>query len=393
MSLKETLKSMLVASSLAGATVLTGHQPADISDEKKSAPAPQENIIKTPVEDLEKYVADGELINGKNWQERKAELQKIMDENGGSNSGRGRLAALEYLKNRKMDSYDAYFKEKDGSFWRIKEENGSRIEERYYPNGVLQSRSSKDKTESFYPNGAKRLVRDETKGRFGVEETYHPGEPGKEKLRTTPHDIYEAFDELDKEGRRIAHHHEPLWTNEDMTVQKPIMKVPRHTKKDTSEGFEEVWTDGFARPDVDAWSVNKVDLYDPETQKEIASYTLRNRGHMSTTHGQLSSFYYMDENGKKKEVTNVPERYDVRLSGLGDGQSLSLDELKMIDKEIKENGTSGPWKPAMEFDYTDLSDLSYKEYEERKSKENQSVSENKKTEKKMIVPPSVGRGR
>ena len=244
-------------------------------------------------ERLEQRVKRGTLINGETQEERSARWAAFKEKHGAS-------ATLEAIRQEPVKKIEFSQKDEDGYRFETYEPGKKRTYESYYTNGVLRAKSGKDgeEAEGYYPDGSKKFTRTAD----GVETTYHPGgEKGKEKIKETPHKLYEAYDVLDEEGRRIEHHH-------DVTDSAP------HYDRDGSA--------------YTARDVKKVDLYNPQTQEIVGTYTL---DHWGVDEGRVASIGFVDESGvmKTMDFPQAQKNGDVNYYA----HSLSLEGIKEAYQE------------------------------------------------------------
>jgi len=262
------------------ATPLQAQQSSNINRES-SATHPT-------TEYLDQRVQRGTLINGESQAERSARWDAMKAEKGAQ-------ATMEAIQKEKIEKIEIPRKDEKGYIFETYEPGKKHTFESYYPNGVLQSKSGENgqEAEGYYPDGSKKFVRTAD----GTETRYHPGGiKGEEKIKETPHQLYEAYDVLDAEGRRTEHHH-------------AVTESKRHA------------------PDGDYTSrdVKKVDLYNPQTQEIAGTYTL---DHWGVSEGRIAQIGFRDDAGKMK-IMDFPQ-----ANKIGDtnyyASSLSLDQIKEI---------------------------------------------------------------
>ena len=276
MSLKDKLKSASnwTAALLTAGTLQAGNLQAQ--------PTADDDPKNAQTEHLDSRVKQGALINGKTSRERNEYFQKIKAE-------KGEAAFKEAVYNEDLKTLEIPQKTENGyTIEKVYYENNKHsksLYESYYPNGVLASRaeSGSEKAEGYYPDGSKKFDRTAD----GITTTYHPGgKKGEEKIKETPHGIYDAYDVLDIQGRRTEHHH---------AVQDSNTKIGSNT---------------FSLKDV-----KTVDLYNPETKKLEATYTLDDWG---IGKGRLARIGMVDKNGEMKTIdfpnSNPVQRYVSRLT-------------------------------------------------------------------------------
>ncbi len=260
MSLKDKLKS---ASNWTAALLAAGAlQSADLSAQP-TADNSHTDVPAESLEHLDSRVSRGTLINGEDNLERREKFQKIRAE-------KGLKGVVDAIENEDFKTVEIPQKTENGYvFETYHADKGTSDFVSYYPNGVLQARieGGSEKAEGYYPDGSKEFERTAD----GVETKYHPGgKKGQEKIKETPHKIHDSYDVLDIQGRRTEHHHAVQDSNDET-------RTDSHSLKD----------------------VKTVDLYNPETKKMEATYTLDN---WSINKGRLAQIGIVREDGQMKTI-------------------------------------------------------------------------------------------
>ena len=274
MSLKDKLKS---ASNWTAALLTAGALQSTDLNTQPTADNTSPNAQMESTETLDSRVDRGHLINGEDKNERRAKFKQIRTE-------KGIKGVIDAIENEDLKTVEIPQKTENGYvFETYHADKGTSDFVSYYPNGVLQARieGGSEKAEGYYPDGSKEFERTAD----GVETKYHPGgKKGQEKIKETPHKIHDSYDVLDIQGRRTEHHH---------AVQ---------------DSNREIGQGAYSLKDV-----KTVDLYNPETKKIEATYTLDD---WCIKNGRLAQIGIVGENGQKQGngVKNIlPEFVEVTV--------------------------------------------------------------------------------
>jgi len=268
-------------------------QVTSLADQQVQEKEPAPSVEGSTVEQLERRVERGTIINGETLAERSARWKAFKAKNGTK-------ATLEAIEQEKIEKIEIPHKDEQGYTFEVYEPGKKRSLVSYYPNGVLRFKTGEnaEEAEGYYPDGSKKFVRTAD----GVETKYHPGgEKGKEKIEETPHELYGAYDVLDEEGRRLEHHYDVAQSS------------PHHD----GEGGTHIMRD-----------VKKVDLYDPQTQQVVGTYTLDN---WDVSEGRVASIGFVDDTGVMKTMKFPQTPKNSGSNHYAD--SLSLDQIKEIYHE------------------------------------------------------------
>ena len=289
MSFKDELKRAIhLAAVISSAATLHSAPLSAHSDDNSES-----SLVPSATEYLEQRIKRGTIINGETQEERSARWDAYKKEHGSS-------ATLKAIQQEKIKKIEIPHKDENGYVFETYEPGKKHTFESYYSNGVLQAKSGEngDEAEGYYPDGSRKFVRTSN----GVETKYHPGgKKGEEKIKETPHKLYEAYDVLDESGRRLEHHY------------------------DVTESPARVTQDGSSYTSRD---IKKVDLYNPETKEVIGTYTL---DHWGVDEGRIACIGFIDKSGTMK-IMKFPK---ARQLGESDyyAHSLSLDQIKKIYHE------------------------------------------------------------
>ena len=294
MSLKDRLKQLVQLTAATSSAVLLNTSSLSAKENASEQKVPS-SIIQVSPEKLDQRIQRGMLVNGETIAERRARFQKIKKE-------KGVPATLDAIQKEEISKIEISKKDENGYLFEIYEPEKRHVFESYYPTGVLQSRNSGngEEAEGFYPDGSRKFTRTAD----GVETYYHPGgKKGEEKIKETPHRILESYDVLDTEGRRTEHHY------------------------DVTESSEQGYGDsGYITRDI-----KKVDLYNPQTQKVVGTYTLDGWG---VAEGRVAQIGFVDEKGTMKTM-DFPREHKIGKTNYY-VKHLSLGGIKEIYRKEKE---------------------------------------------------------
>ena len=293
MSFRDKLKQATHWTAAISSAAAMQVMPVNAQPDNVDRNAPMPSIERPTTEYLDYRVKRGAIVNGETQAERSARWETFRKENGLE-------ATMKAIQKESIDKIEIPNKDEEGYVFETYEPGKSHTFESYYPNGILRSKTGEkgEAAEGYYPDGSKRFDRTAD----GVETVYHPGgKKGEEKIKETPHQLLEAYDVLDEEGRRTEHHYEVMES------------LARYSK------------DGGTYTSRD---VKKVDLYNPQTQQVIGTYTL---DHWGVSEGRIAQIGFVDETGKMR-IMDFPQARKI-----GDNNyyapSLSVDQIKEIYHE------------------------------------------------------------
>ena len=306
MAFKDKLKKLAHFTAVISSAASLHAAPSQPEPDNIQQNTPPSSVTRPTTEYLDYRVRRGPLINGETQSERSARWAAFKKEHGAE-------ATFHAIRKETIGRLEIPQKDEKGYLFETYEPGKKHSFESYYPHGVLQARTTGhgEAAQGFYPDGSKKFDRTAD----GIETHYYPGGPkGQEKIKETPHGLLDAYDVLDEQGHRTEHHY--------AITESPARK--------TEDGT------------ITSRDVKKVDLYDPQSQDIIATYTL---DHWGVSEGRLAQIGFIDESGALKTMDFPAARK------IGDSnyyaKSLSLDQIKEIYREeLQERTNQGALQQA-----------------------------------------------